>query len=172
MLRTLIVSLLGVFCWQTAGGESAFAEGKKRPEIQKYCPVFTDRIVGPGSRFVRYKGIRVYFSSDLAARKWMRDPVSYLDKELLPQLTNLTLPERPIPQHYCPVFPKRKISFKDPSVIYQGRRVYLFDANAVKTWNSAPEKFFDSEILPQFAEEEKSPDSDEGDETGQSPTKP
>ena len=172
MLRILILSLLGVFCWQITGGETAVAEAKKRAEIQKYCPVFTDRIVGPGSRFLRYKGIKIYFSSDLAARKWMRDPVSYLDIELLPQLTNLTLPERPISQHYCPVFPKRKISFKDPSVIYEGRRLYLFDAQALKMWNSAPEKFFDSEILPQFAEEEKSPESEEGDETKPSPKKP
>ena len=173
MLRILIVSMLGIFCWQMTEAENArvLAAGK-RPETQKYCPVFTDRIVGSGSRFLRYKGIKVYFSSDLAARKWMRDPVSYLDTDLLPQLQELTFPERPIPQQYCPVFPKRKISFKDPSVIYQDKRVYLFDAEAVKTWNSAPEKFLDPDILPQFAEEEKSPDSEDEKEKEASPKKP
>ena len=126
---------------------------EKRAEVQLYCPVFTDRVVGPESRSLRYRGIEIYFSSDLAARKWMRDPVSYLDKTLLPQLGDLILAPRVIPQHYCPVHPKRKVSVKDPSVLYQGKRVFLFDKEAVRIWNSAPEKFFKPELLPQFPQE-------------------
>ncbi len=165
MLRLLMFSLLGIVCWRLAGGETAVAAGM-RAGTQKYCPVFTDRIVGPSSRAIRYKGIKVYFSSDLAARKWMRDPESYLDTDILPQLKGLTFRERLIPQHYCPVNRKRKVGMKDPSLIYQGQRVYFFDQEALKTWNSAPEKFFDPKILPQFAKEEKSPDSEGDDKDG------
>lgn len=163
LVRPIRLILLGIAL--VAGAKnwdcgSAFA-ADKRAEVQKFCPVFTDRIVGPESRFVRYRGIRVYFSSDLAARKWMRDPVSYLDKEILPQLGDLILAERLIRQHYCPVYPKRKVSLKDPTVLYEGKRVYLFDREAVKIWNSAPEKFLNLEILPQLADEEKPPEEEE-----------
>ena len=87
---------------------------------------------------MRYRGIKVYFSSDLAARKWLRDPVSYLDKKIVPQLGDLILAERLIQQRFCPVHPKRKVSLKDPTVTYEGKRVYLFDKEAVRIWNSAP----------------------------------
>lgn len=145
-----------------------FAEGEAA-EKQEFCPVFTDRIIGPRSRSVRYRGIKVYFSSDLAARKFMRDPVSYLDQELLPQFTGLNLPERLIPQDYCPVFPKRKISVKDPTVLYEGKRVYLFDQKAQRMWNSAPGKFVDLEILPQLAEDKKAPEDEDGGEGDENP---
>ena len=152
---------------------NASAQVKKQPEKQRFCPVFTDRIVGPNSRFLRYRGIKVYFSSDLAARKWMRDPVSYLDKTLLPQLGDLTLEERLTPQHYCPVHPKWKISMRDPWVMHDGQRVFLFDKQALRIWNSAPEKFLDPEILPQFAEEESPMADDEtADEDAGSPNSP
>lgn len=161
MSRTFAI-VLGVLCVGMVGGSSTVVEGaKKRIAEQKYCPVFTDQIVGPDSRFLRYKGIRVYFSSDLATRKWMRDPVSYLDADVLPQLDGLTFPERPMEQMYCPVTKTRKISTRDPSVIYQEKRIYLFDNQAVRVFNSAPEKFIDPAILPQFAEEEPA----DGDET-------
>jgi hypothetical protein len=149
-------------CWVFVGvvlaglGHSPSAMGQahvKKAEHQLYCPVFTDRIVGPESRSLRYRGIEVFFSSDLAARKWMRDPESYLDKTILPQLGDLVLAERDIVQVYCPVYPKRKVSVKDPSLIYQGKRVFLFDNQAVRIWNSAPEKFFKPELLPQFPQE-------------------
>lgn len=158
------ILVLSVFAMGIGIGDcSAAVPAKKQFEVQKFCPVFTDRIVGPSSRFLRYQGIKVYFSSDLAARKWMRDPVSYLDKTLVPQLSDLSLPERLMPQHYCPVHPKWKISVKDPSVIYDGKRVFLFDEEAMRIWNSAPEKFLDPQILPQFAEEEPPTDDEEED---------
>jgi YHS domain-containing protein len=143
-----------VFALGVRFGEHISAAEKKQVEKQRFCPVFTDRIVGSESRFLRYQGIKVFFSSDLAARKWMRDPESYLDKTLLPQLGDLTLPPRLTPQHYCPVRTKWKISMRDPTLIYQGQRVFLFDEESLRTWNSAPEKFLDPKILPQFAEEE------------------
>lgn len=162
-MRKAIAVLLGLMVVVSGLGGSVLAQ-VKQPEAQKFCPVFTDRIVGPESRVVRYRGIKVYFSSDLAARKWMRDPVSYLDTELLPQLTRLTFPERLMPQQFCPVHPKRKVSVKDPTVVYEGKRVYLFDREAVKIWNSAPEKFLDLELLPQLAEEKKAPEDEEDDD--------
>ncbi len=140
----LLLAGVGI-CPRAQGQPSA-----KKAEVQLYCPVFTDRSVGPGSRSMRYRGIEVFFSSDLAARKWMRDPDSYLDKVLLPQLGDLILAPREMPQVYCPVHPKWKVSVKDPSVLYRGHRVYLFDKQALKIWNSAPEKFFKPELLPQF----------------------
>lgn len=143
--------LIGLLALVFGLSPSALAQAKvKKAEVQLYCPVFTDRIVGPESRYLRYDGIKIYFSSDLAARKWMRDPDSYLDKTILPQLGDLDLPEREILQVYCPVHPKWKVSVKDPSVIYQGKRVFLFDKEALMIWNSAPEKFFKYELLPQF----------------------
>jgi len=168
--RRLLLSFgLVILATADLAPRAVFAEGEAA-EKQEFCPVFTDRIIGPRSRSVRYRGIKVYFSSDLAARKFMRDPVSYLDKELLPQFTGLNLPERLIPQHYCPVYSKRKISVKDPSVLYEGKRVYLFDQKAVRIWNSAPEKFVDLEILPQLAEEKKAPEDEDGSEGDESPT--
>lgn len=156
-----IVILLGFLCigWMS-GPPQKLEAAKKRPEEQKYCPIFTNQVVGPDSRFLRYKGIRVYFSSDLAARKWLRDPASYLDPEVLPQIGDLKLPGRAMEQKYCPVSRTRKISTQDPWVMYQEKRVYLFDREAVRIFNSAPEKFIDPAILPQFAEEE-TPSEDE-----------
>lgn len=156
-------ALLFSFLWvgMVGGRSETIQAAGKRPEEQKYCPVFTDQIVGPDSRFLRLKGIRIYFSSDLAARKWMRDPVSYMDKDVLPQIGDLILPERQIVQEYCPINKKRKVCTKDPWVMYQEKRVYLFDKKAVRVFNSAPEKFIDPAILPQFAEEEKAPDEEE-----------
>jgi hypothetical protein len=159
MSRILCFSLCLIAVALNSGNHSLSAATKKQVEVQKFCPVFTDRVVGPNSRWVRHHGIKVYFSSDLAARKWMRDPESYVDVELVPQLGDLIQIERPFPQHYCPVFPKRKVSLKDPSLIYQGKRVFLFDKEALRIWNSAPEKFLNPELLPQFAEEK--PPSDE-----------
>jgi hypothetical protein len=153
MSRVGILILSIVVPWLGLGDGPVFAANKKKPEVQKFCPVFTDRIVGPNSRSLRYRGILVFFSSDLAAQKWMRDPVSYLDKSLLPQLGDLILTERLIPQRYCPVHPKWKVSVKDPSVIHEEKRVFLFDKEAVRIWNSNPAKFFDPKILPQFPPE-------------------
>ncbi len=158
MLRFFVLALLGVFCCGDFLGKGSLARAENPIARQKFCPVFTDRLVGPDSRFERFRGIRIYFSSDLAARKWMRDPEAYLDTALLPQLTRLTLPKRLIAQKFCPVYPKRKIGIRDPSVLYREKRIYLFDKQAVKIWSSAPEKFLDQEILPQLAEDEKAPE--------------
>jgi hypothetical protein len=153
MLRNCYL-IVGVFLMGFGFTSDVAGQSKeKKAEVQLHCPVFTDRIVGPGNRSIRYRGIEVFFSSDLAARKWMRDPESYLDTAILPQLGDLILPEREMLQVYCPVHPKWKVSVKDPSVIYQGKRVFLFDKEAVKIWDSAPEKFFKPELLPQFPKE-------------------
>jgi hypothetical protein len=154
------ILILSVFVFGLGHWASPLVAARKQAEVQKFCPVFTDRIVGPDSRSLRYRGIEVFFSSDLAARKWMRDPVSYLDKSLLPQLGDLILTERLLPQHYCPVHPKWKVSLKDPSVIHDGKRVFLFDKEAVRIWNSAPDKFLNPDILPQFAEDKPPADAE------------
>jgi hypothetical protein len=76
-----------------------------------------------------------------------------VDVAVGPQRGDLIQHERPFPQHYCPLFPQRKVSLKDPTLIYQGKRVFLFDNEALPIWNSAPAKFLNPELLPQFAEE-------------------
>ena len=124
-----------------------------RVEKQEYCPVYTDRRVFAGSRFERYHGIKVYFSSDDAARRFLMDSHSYLDKKTLPQLKGLNLPERPLKQKFCPIYPTRRVSKLDPSVTYNHRQVHLFDRQAVRIWNLNPEKYANPEILIQLQQE-------------------
>ncbi|MCA9070988.1 MAG: hypothetical protein KDA84_18805, partial [Planctomycetaceae bacterium] len=122
MRRTFAILFSVLFVGFFGNQPTEIQGAKKRAEEQKFCPVFTDQIVGRRSRFLRYKGIRVYFTSDLAARKWMRDPASYLDKKIIPQVGDLILPGRAMEQKYCPVTRTRKISTQDPFVMYKEKR--------------------------------------------------
>jgi YHS domain-containing protein len=57
---------------------------------QRYCPFSTDRLVGPASPSVEYKGVKIYFSKPGHLKSWDADPDKYakeaFDKGLLPQL--------------------------------------------------------------------------------------
>lgn len=44
---------------------------------QRYCPIYPDRIVNPNCPSVEYKGMKIYFWSSSAVRRWNRDPERY-----------------------------------------------------------------------------------------------
>lgn len=57
---------------------------------QRFCPFSTERLVGPASPSVEYKGVTIYFSKPGHLKSWEADPDRYAkeahDKGLLPQL--------------------------------------------------------------------------------------
>jgi uncharacterized GH25 family protein/YHS domain-containing protein len=118
---------------------------------QVFCPVMTNVEIDEDASVVTYKGQDVLLCCSKCVKKWKKDPEAYLLPEILPQLTNLDLPERVLEQVYCPVFPTRVVSDKDPFVMYKGAKVYLFNKTAVRRWNDNPEKYADSKLLPQLA---------------------
>jgi hypothetical protein len=150
-MRPLSLSALGFLLVISvlAADRQAVAEPKLLDK-QEVCPVFPDRKIYLSSRTERFRGIKVYFSSDLAARRFLREPAPYLDIDILPQLQGLTLPKSPIKQVWCPVYRDRKVSHRDPSVYYHGIRIYLFDEAAVLKWNHDPQRYADPEWLPQL----------------------
>ena len=56
---------------------------------QRVCPIYPERVVNPNSKFVEYKGKKIYFWSSSAERRWKKDPEKYfkeaMDKGHLPQ---------------------------------------------------------------------------------------
>jgi len=120
---------------------------------QVYCPIMTTvEVAGDDDVIVvDYEGTEVLICCSKCANKWKKDPVAYLDPKILPQLKGMALPERTIRQVYCPVYPKRVVSEKDPFVMYKGQKIYLFNNAAVRRWKANPEKYVNPEILPQLA---------------------
>jgi hypothetical protein len=119
-------------------------------ERQHVCPVVTSELISPRGPYVRYRGIKIYFSSREAINKWNRSPASYIDTRILPQLKGLTLPERPIEQVYCPVYRDRKVSHHDPYVVHNGEEVYFYDELARRKWEADTGKYMNLELLPQL----------------------
>jgi hypothetical protein len=124
--------------------------GLPTAERQHRCPVVPGELVSPRGPLVRYRGIKVYFSSLEALHKWNLSPAAYIDVRVLPQLKGLTLPARPIAQIYCPVYRDRKVSHYDPYIVHQGVKVYFYDEHARQRWLANTEKYLDPEWLPQF----------------------
>ena len=58
----------------------------KRDIEQMYCPVLKDRKVSSKDPSTTYKGVKVYFYSDLARQRFEKDPERYADPKILPQL--------------------------------------------------------------------------------------
>jgi YHS domain-containing protein len=58
----------------------------KRDIEQMYCPVLKDRKVSSKDPSITYKGVKVYFYSDLALKRFEKDPERYADPKILPQL--------------------------------------------------------------------------------------
>jgi YHS domain-containing protein len=58
----------------------------KRDIEQVFCPVLTDRKVSSKDPSITYKGVKVYFYSDLARQRFEKDPERYADPKILPQL--------------------------------------------------------------------------------------
>jgi YHS domain-containing protein len=58
----------------------------KRDIEQMYCPVLKDRKVSSKDPSITYKGVKVYFYSELALKRFEKDPERYADPKILPQL--------------------------------------------------------------------------------------
>ncbi|HTU92644.1 MAG TPA: DUF4198 domain-containing protein [Gemmataceae bacterium] len=115
---------------------------------QIYCPIMTKQLVDEDSKVVEFQGVQIRVCCGTCAKKWKADPTAYLDPKLLPQLKGMPLPKREIAQVFCPVYRDRVVSARDPYVVYKGRKVYLFNQNAVKKWQEDPEKYADPKLLP------------------------
>jgi YHS domain-containing protein len=58
----------------------------KRDIEQVYCPVLKERKVSSKDPSITYKGVKVYFYSDLARQRFEKDPERFTDPKILPQL--------------------------------------------------------------------------------------
>jgi YHS domain-containing protein len=92
----------------------------------------------------------IHFCCETCLGKWKNKPQAYLIQDHLPQFASEKLPARDIQQVYCPVYKDRVVSSTDPFVMYQGKKVYLFNQSAVRKWQADPEKYADPAILPQL----------------------
>jgi YHS domain-containing protein len=141
-------ALLALLAFLVPAG-SGTAQDKKKE--QKFCPVMTQDEIDPNaSESVEYMGVKVFLCCDTCVAKWKRDPAAYADPKLIPGLEGKKLPPRDIPQVYCPVYPDRRVSSKDPSTTYQGVKVYFFNDMAKKRFEADPVKYAKAEILPQL----------------------
>ncbi|GJM23281.1 MAG: hypothetical protein DHS20C15_31960 [Planctomycetota bacterium] len=121
---------------------------------QVFCPVMTkvEVLDDDEAIAVDFNGQEVLLCCSKCAKKWEADQAAYLSPEVLPQLASMELPARTISQTYCPVYPTRVVSENDPFVMYEGKKVYLFNKTAVRRFTQSPEKYLDPTILPQLAD--------------------
>ena len=117
---------------------------------QKLCPVMTAEEVDKDSHVVTYKGVKVYLCCDVCVNRFKAEPAAYLDLDVLPELKGQELPKRVIEQVWCPVMRDRRVSSRDPVVMYKGVKIYVFNATAKQRFEANPEKWIDETILPQL----------------------
>lgn len=142
-----IVAVLGL-AMTFAHGPNAAAQNTGK---QKFCPIMTTDEIDPNeSVVVEWEGVKILMCCDTCVGKFKKDPAAYLDPKILPQLAGKKLPKRDIEQVYCPVYPDRKVSSKDPFVMYKGVKVYVFNPLAAKRFEKDPEKYANPKILPQL----------------------
>lgn len=125
----------------------------KHPALlgQEFCPIMTDERIDTDCPVAKYKGRQVAVCCETCMDKWYGNPDAYASIANLPQLEGLEIPKRKLTQTYCPVFQNRVVTDSDPFVEYKGKRIYLFNAAAKRRWLKNPEKYADSEVLPQLA---------------------
>lgn len=129
---------------------------KTDSKVQKYCPVMTkDEIDLNESKWVEYKGVKVYLCCDTCVARFKRDPAAYLDPKLIPGLAGMDLPKRGIEQQYCPVYRDKKVSAKDPFTTYKGVKVYFWNTTAKERFEKDPDRYADRAVLPQLPNEKK-----------------
>lgn len=144
--RVLLLALLAAAAPLAGPGT---AQDKKK--VQKFCPVMTQDEIDPeASEAVEYMGVKVFLCCDTCVAKWKRDPAAYADPKLIPGLEGKKLPPRDIAQVYCPVYPDRRVSSKDPYTTYMGVKVYVFNDMARKRFEADPARYAKAEILPQL----------------------
>lgn len=128
--------------------------GSKQPMSlssgQVHCPIMTAVPVNSDSPTVEYQGVKIQVCCTTCVRKFKADPLAYLDLARLPQLADLKILPRSLPQVYCPVYRDRIVSEKDPFVMYKGQKIHLFNQTAVRRWEAEPEKYADPALLPQL----------------------
>lgn len=155
-LRRFLPALLSLWPAMAAAAPS-HVPGLPSAERQHRCPIVVNELISPRGPVVRYRGIKIYLSSQAAVNKWNRSPAAYIDTRLLPQVRDLTLPPRPIVQMYCPVYRDRKVSHFDPFVVHNGKKVYFYDDLARRKWLANTAKYLNLELLPQL----RGPDEEE-----------
>jgi YHS domain-containing protein len=121
------------------------------PKAQKFCPVMTKDEIDPGaSKWIDYKGVKVYLCCDTCVARFRRDPAAYLDPKFIPALVGMELPKRGIEQQFCPVYRNNKVSEKDPSTTYRGVKIYFYNDTAKFRFEKDPERYADPAVLPQL----------------------
>lgn len=120
--------------------------------VQVFCPIMPRVEVGSEPDVVEYQGMKILLCCGTCVKKFNADPTAYLLPEYLPQLAGKPVPTRTIKQVYCPVFKDRVVSEKDPFVLYKGKKVYVFNKQALRKWEADPEQYADARLLPQVAE--------------------
>jgi N-acetylneuraminic acid mutarotase/YHS domain-containing protein len=120
------------------------------PGNQEFCPILTKVPIGDDAVEVEYQGMKIKLCCATCVRKWRASPEAYLDARLLPQLGGMKIPKRTIEQRFCPVYPDRVVSEKDPSVEYQGTTIYVFNETAKKRFLADPQKYANPKVLPQL----------------------
>ncbi|HEX4613629.1 MAG TPA: hypothetical protein VH092_35935 [Urbifossiella sp.] len=127
------------------------AQDSPAKKAQKFCPVMTQDEIDPeASATVMYMGVKVYLCCDTCVARWKRDPAAYADPKYIPGLEGKKLPPRDIPQDYCPVYPDKRVSSKDPSTTYMGVKVYFWNDMAKKRFEADPARYAKAEVLPQL----------------------
>lgn len=65
----------------------------ERKIVQKFCPVYPDRVITERDAWVKHDGRKVYLFNKAAVRKFQKNPDKYAKEELLPQLKLPITPE-------------------------------------------------------------------------------
>jgi YHS domain-containing protein len=146
MRPLVLTALLAALAFTGAAGTA-----QEKTKAQKFCPVMTQDEIDPeASETVTYMGVKVYLCCDTCVARWKRDPAAYADPKLIPGLAGKALPPRDIAQAYCPVYPDKRVSSKDPSTTYQGVKVYFWNDLAKKRFEAEPARYAKAEVLPQL----------------------
>jgi YHS domain-containing protein len=150
MIRTLFAALV-LLAASAVWADPPKTDPKAEPAVQKYCPVMTkDEVDLKASKWVDYKGVKVYLCCDTCVARFKRDPAAYLDPKLVPGLAGKELPKRGIEQEYCPVYPDKKVSEKDPFTTYKGAKVYFWNTTAKERFERDPDRYLEKAVLPQL----------------------
>ncbi len=129
-------------------------------EKNEKCPLMTADDIDE-EQLIEYEGIKVFFCCQECRKHFNAQP-KYVIKaslDLLPQFTamkdRLKLDDiKLLTQRYCPVQSKYLVTPDSPTVEYKGVKIYLWDEDAVKTWNADPhgcaKRAKDAGLLPQL----------------------
>lgn len=114
---------------------------KGDPAKQQFCPIMTTSPIDEDCRDVDYKGVKIKICCATCAKRFLAEPEAYLDPAILPQIKDLQLPVRKIDQAYCPVFTDRRVSSRDPSAEWNGRRIFFFNETAKAKFLATPDEY-------------------------------